>query len=126
MVLPGEKGSLSLHVFADASEKAHGAVIYALCIQSNGEITSNIVISKSRVAPLKSTSIPRLELCGAVLGLSLAKSVTNIMKVDMGKVTFWIDNMNVLYWIHNQSRLFKSFMANRVGEIQTHTKPSQW
>ena len=78
----------------------------------NGEITSNIVMSRSRVAPLQSTSIPRLELCGAVLGLSLAKSVANIMKLDMGKVIIWIDSMIVLYWIHNQSRLFKSFVAN--------------
>lgn len=80
---------------------------------------------KSRIAPLKSTRIPRLELCGAVLGLNLAKSIANILMVDMREITFWTDNMNVLYWIHNQSRLFKSFMANRIGEIQTRTKPSQ-
>lgn len=48
------------------------------------------------------------------------------MKVDMGKVNFWIDSMNVLYWTHNQSRLFKSFVENSVGDIQTHTEPSQW
>ena len=42
----------------------------------------------------------------------------------MGKVTFWIDSMNVQ--IQNQRWLFKSFVANRVGDIQTHTEPSQW
>ena len=87
---------------------------------------SNIVMLKSRIAPLKSTRIPRLELCGAVLRLNLAKSIANILMVDMREITFWTDNMNVLYWIHNQSRLFKSFMANWIGEIQTRTKPSQW
>ena len=53
LVPSGESDFLLLYLFADASERTYGAVIYAWCIQSNGEMTSNIVMSKSRVAPLK-------------------------------------------------------------------------
>ena len=63
LVPSGERGSFSLHVFTDAPERAYGAVIYTKYIQTNGEITYNIVLSKSGVAPLELTSIPRLELC---------------------------------------------------------------
>ena len=101
-----------LHVFTDALEKAYDAVVYARCVQTNGKITSNIVMSKSRVFPLKSASIPRLEFCGAVLGLNLSKQMANVLEMGLREVTFWTDNMNILYWIRKQSWLFKCFLAN--------------
>ena len=69
LVPSGERGSFSFHVFTDALGKIYSAAAYGRCAQINGEITSNIVIAKSWVYPLKSTSIPELDLCDAVLGL---------------------------------------------------------
>ena len=73
----------------------YGAVAYGRCVQTND--------------PLKSTGIPRLKLCGTVLG-----GEVRVLKVDMREVT-----MNVLYRIYGQSWLFKSVVKNRFGEIQT-------
>ena len=94
LVPSGDWCSFSLHVFIDASKKAYGAAVYARCSQTNGETVSNIAMSKSQVAPLKSTNIPRLELCGAVPGLNLAKSIANVLKNDMREVTFGAESMN--------------------------------
>ena len=78
-----------------------GTVLYARCVQTNGEISSNAVTSKSRVAPLKSTRISRMELCGAALGLNSEKSMKNVLKVDMREVTLRAGSVNVLHWICN-------------------------
>ena len=118
--------SLHVHVFKDASEKAYGSVIYQRTIYTSGNISSRLILSKSKVAPLKATSIPRLELMSAVLGLRVAKKVVEGLKIDMNDVTFWCDNLNDLWWIRGMSRNFKSFVANRVSEIQTNSNPVQW
>ncbi|XP_062705646.1 uncharacterized protein LOC115265199 [Aedes albopictus] len=65
---------LELHGFSDASKKAYGAVLYTRCVSSDGKINTELVCSKSRVAPLKPTTIPRLELTGAVRGLASGPS----------------------------------------------------
>ncbi|XP_070532963.1 uncharacterized protein [Ptychodera flava] len=85
-----------------------------------------MVAAKSRVAPLTSTSIPRLELMGAIVGLRLTETISEVLGIMLNQVVFWSDSMNVLWWIRNRSRKFKPFVANRVGEIQTSTNPEQW
>ncbi|GFX06250.1 integrase catalytic domain-containing protein [Trichonephila clavipes] len=65
--------SIELHAFRDASEKAYGSSIYLKSISALGEVKVCLVMSKSRVSPLKQISIPRLELCGAVLAAKLMK-----------------------------------------------------
>ena len=67
-----------------------------------------------------------LELCGAVLGLKLAKSIANVFKMGMREVILWTDGMNVLYWIRKQSWLFKCFVVNRVRKTQAKTELFQW
>ena len=116
----------SIHVFTDSSEMAYGAVAYSRYKLGDDEIETNILMAKSRVAPLKSISVPRLELCGAMLGLDLGRRVSSVLKVSLDNVIFWVDSMNVLFWIRNQSRAFKPFVANRLGMIHSQTKPSQW
>ena len=86
----------SIHVFTDSSEKAYGAVAYSRCVYPIGEIVTNLIAAMSRVAPLKTISVPRLELCRAMLGLSIARSITGVRKVLLEDVTFWVDSMNVL------------------------------
>ena len=66
--------------------------------------TSVLIASKSRVAPVKSMTIPRLELMGAVISTSLANTI--LKSIVVSKVIYWADSTNVLYWVKNQSRNF--------------------
>ena len=118
--------SMSLHVFADASADAYGAVAYTRCAYEGGRVSCHFVCAKTRVTPLESTSIPRLELMAAVLALRVGQSVAATLELSTSMVTFWTDSMNVICWIRNRSRSYKPFVANRVGEIQTSTNPQQW
>ncbi|VDI41628.1 Hypothetical predicted protein [Mytilus galloprovincialis] len=62
----------------------------------------------------------------AVLGLKLALSVKHALEVPEDNMTFWSDSMNVLCWIRGRSREYRSFVANRIGEIHTSSHPKQW
>lgn len=116
----------TLHVFVDASEHAYGSVAYLQCTYANGKKSKSFVTSKSRVAPLKAISIPRLELMAAVLGAKLAESITKALDIEMSRVVFWSDSMNVIHWVRSISRSFKQFVANRISFIQEISDPKQW
>ncbi|XP_053402917.1 uncharacterized protein LOC128558105 [Mercenaria mercenaria] len=117
---------VTLHAFGDASEKAYGSVVYARCEDSDNNISVRLVAAKSRVALVKTISIPRLELLAAVLCLILTLSICAALNICINNCTFWTDSMNVLHWIRNRSTIFKPFVANRIGEIQYHSNPIQW
>ncbi|XP_052271566.1 uncharacterized protein LOC127872276 [Dreissena polymorpha] len=118
--------ALSLHTFVDASESAYGAVVFARCTYEDGSVSTSLISAKTRVAPNISTSIPRLELMGAVIGMRLAKRICNVLELKLSTVTFWSDSVNILWWVRGRSRQFKPFVANRVGEIQSDSNPEQW
>ena len=92
----GEVISRSLHTFSDASEEAYGAVSYVRYQHSSGAVSVHLVAVKACVAPLSATSIPRLELLGAVLGLKLTMTISPGLDVEISQVVFWTDSMNVL------------------------------
>ncbi|KAI5731279.1 hypothetical protein M8J77_007377 [Diaphorina citri] len=115
------KEELDLHVFTDASEKAYGVCIY---VKSQNLV--RLLCSKSRIAPLKSVSIPRLELCGATLAVSFVNKIKPCLPVQPKNIYYWTDSSIVLSWIQSESRQWKSFVANRVGEIQRLSDPGSW
>ena len=115
---------MELHLFSDASKDAYASVAYLVCQYEDNSPTSRLVASKSRVAPTKAMTIPRLELMGAILSSRLAQSLLKVLTVD--RVIFWTDSENVWYWVRNHSRQFKPFVANRIAEIQRSTSPEQW
>ena len=115
-----------IHTFTDASGEAYAAAIYARQQYEDGSLSVRLVVSKSRVAPLSAISIPRLEPMGAILGLRLAFLVVKFLKVDRTSLIFWINSMNVLWWIRKPSRGFEPFVANRIGEIQSSTNSQEW
>ena len=84
------------------------------------------IAAKSRVAPLKRLTIPRLELQGAVLASRLCKTIVDESRFQFEKVILFLDSKIVLAWIRSEARRFKPFVSFRVGEIQTNTDPSQW
>ena len=72
----------------------------------------------SGIAPLQAVSIPRLELMAAVTGVKLSESISSALEIGRRVRVFWSDSMDALYWIRGQSRRFKPFVSNRVGEMQ--------
>ena len=70
-------------------------------------------------------SIPRLELLGALVELRLTRQVCSTLKITTNGVTYWVDNMNVGYWIQSQSKEYKPFIAHGVGEIHEFSAPNQ-
>lgn len=115
-----------LHSFCDASEIAYGACIYLVTQDSFGNRMSSLACAKSRVAPLKSLSIPRLELCGALLSYRLTAKVIAALPIKLNSISYYTDSMVVLHWLASASRNLATFVANRVGEIQQNSKLNQW
>lgn len=113
-----ESTAVKLHVFVDASKQAYGAVAY-LCSQ----LQSTLMIAKNRVSPLKSITLPKLELMAAVTGARLAKHVQESLPVT--DVYFWSDSQIVLYWIKSEKPVNR-FVDNRVRQIRSLTNNSSW
>ncbi|GFY29246.1 reverse transcriptase domain-containing protein [Trichonephila clavipes] len=74
----GDSSEVQIHTFSDASQKAYGAAAF-LRVKHKDRVSVDLVTSKSRVAPLKRLSLPRLELMGALLAARLAKEVKKIL-----------------------------------------------
>ena len=89
---------VELHGFADASKQAYAAVIY-LPIIKNSQACVSPLVAKTRVAPLKTLSIPRLEFCAAHLLAKLAKHITEIMPIEVSSIHLWSDSSDVLCWL---------------------------
>ena len=82
--------------------------------------------NKSRVAPPKPLTIPRLELQAAILATRLYQSIAEESRMQFEKVVFFSDSSIILSWILSQAREFKPFASAQVAEIQTNSHPSQW
>ena len=119
-------GLPTLCIFADAFRDAFGAYSYLRWEKSSGDYECRFISAKSRVAPLKQLTIPRLELQAAVIASRLYKTIVDECRLQFEKVIFFTDSMIVLTWIRSQSRGFKPFVSNRVAEIQTNCDPSTW
>lgn len=118
---------LELHAFGDASEKAYGACVFIRTFFDNGSYQTALVASKSRVAPIKTVTLPRLELLGALLCARLITFVKRALKLKDDIPLFcWTDSRIVLSWIQGDPHKWKMFVANRVTEIQNATPPSCW
>lgn len=115
-----------LCVFADASTKAIAAVAYLKVTDENGCSEVGFVLGKAKLAPVKETTIPRLELCAAVLAVEIAETVVSSMDSHMNSVTFYSDSKVVLGYINNEQRRFYVYVSNRVQRIRQATSPQQW
>jgi len=115
-----------LHHFSDASEQAYGACSYIRCINKDGLIHTALLLSRCRVAPIKTCTIPRLELQAAVVAVKLDALLRKQLDFSGMVSYFWVDSEIVLRYIQNEDRRFHVFVANRVGVIRQLSEPSQW
>ncbi|XP_055527287.1 uncharacterized protein LOC129719897 [Wyeomyia smithii] len=120
-----EYSNIQLHVFVDASENAYGAAAYFRIETPSGPVCS-LVMARSKVAPLKHLSIPRLELQAAERGAKLANSIVEMHSLEVKQRYIWSDSKTVLSWIHSDHRRYKQFVAYRIGEILNLTKLDEW
>ncbi|CAA9997656.1 unnamed protein product [Nesidiocoris tenuis] len=122
-----ERRSVCLVGFSDASQVGMGASLYLRVWHSDGSVTCNLVKSKSKVAPLKTVSIPRLELCAAVMLSRLVRSVDFLFAdFDIADIYLFSDSTTTLAWIQTPPYRLATFVANRVVEITNNSSPSNW
>ena len=122
-----EESALELHVFADTSSCAYGAVAY-LRFQSNSELKCSFVIGKSRTAPIKenSLSIPKLELPAAVTASRIQVKIMEELKETVTSVFLWSDSKTVLNYLHNDYSNFGVYVTHGVNEILNSTNIEDW
>ena len=116
---------MQLHAFGDASELAYGAVVY-LRVLTNDGYRCSLVAARTRVAPIKFVSLPRLELLSSLLCARLVESVRSALGLQLCQIFCHTDSMVSLGWIKGDPLLFKTFVANRVSEIQSLVPSKQW
>lgn len=120
--------SFQIHGFCDASESAYGAAVYLRTIDSENNVHIHLIASKSKVSPTKTLTIPRLELCGALL---LSRLLTVVRKglrhtsIPCDDITLWCDSEIVCYWLRSTKPL-KVYVATRVGKIHEATTGIRW
>ena len=117
--------NIQLHINVDASQRAFAAAGYLRIEHAEG-VDVAFVCGKTRCAPLKLTSIPRLELCAALLGARMSKVIQQCLRVSIASVTFWSDSQTVLQWLNSATRRYKPFVGHRIAAILEISAPEQW
>lgn len=119
---------IEIHGFADASIAAYGACIYMRSFYDDGSVCCNLVTSKSKVAPIKSVSLPRLELCAMLVLSKLCYRVVKIFdsKFSFDSINLWTDSQIALFWCKDHASRWSIFVSNRVSQIQELTPHYKW
>ncbi|XP_033212254.1 uncharacterized protein LOC117169854 [Belonocnema kinseyi] len=116
-----------IHSFGDASKYAFAATVYVQVHSSHGACNVQLITSKTQVAPVKTISIPKLELCAAVLVARLINYVREELKLSHAVTYAWSDSRNVLSGIQTDDpSRWPIYVANRVSEIQRTLSNAVW
>ncbi|XP_013403245.1 uncharacterized protein LOC106168647 [Lingula anatina] len=116
---------VQLHVFSDASSTGYGSVAYLRSKDQSGKVSVAFVAGKARLAPIKVTTIPRLELTAAVTSVRIAKLIQRELDQSLN-VYFHTDSVTVLRFIRSETKRFPIYVANRVQFIRDFSEVEQW
>lgn len=126
-VLCDSPTSIELHCFGDASQLAYSACVFMKSVSDSGESYINLICAKTRVCPLKPTAtIPRLELCAALLAAQLGSTVQAALRQHVTRSIFWTDSSVVLAWLNADESKLKVFVANRITATKDITERESW
>ncbi|XP_055308391.1 uncharacterized protein LOC129572450 [Sitodiplosis mosellana] len=117
---------LQLHGFADSSKIAYGCGMYLRVQKLSGHISCHLIASKSKIAPIKEVTIPRLELAAAELMSKFFIVVRDAMELKQIPYFLWSDSTTALQWLRKSLPELKVFVANRVKTIQELTNVENW
>ncbi|XP_021959688.1 uncharacterized protein LOC110855589 [Folsomia candida] len=117
------RGNKQIHTFVDASKSAYAAVVF-LRVDNDGDVDLHLQ-ARSRVAPIKQVSIPRLELLACTIGARLTTVVKKVLSMEEEKTFFWSNSSTALAWIRRDD-IWGKFVGNRVREILTLSKEEEW
>ena len=123
--LSSQSSKMEIHGFSDASQLAMCADVY-LKVTSGIETTISFVRSKTKVAPLKPVTIPRLEVTAATLLTRLSRYVSTTLNLTTCPVYLWTDSNVALTWILSNPSRGKDFVRNRVSLIQELLPQAKW
>ena len=118
--------SYEIHGFSDASEKGFGIAVYLVSHSSDNSFTSNLLFARSKVSPLHFMSMPKLELASCHLLAKTYQFYERIFPVKIQSVTFYSDSQIALSWIKSKTYKFKTFVANRVYDINSLVPHAEW
>ena len=105
-----EVASIELQGFSDASEDAYAGAVYIRVQGRSKNVYSSLVLAKTKVAPIKRLTIPRLELCGAKLLSQLLQHAQRALSISVQNTFAWTDSTIVLNWLVGSPRRFKTFV----------------
>ncbi|XP_072554180.1 uncharacterized protein [Paramormyrops kingsleyae] len=125
-ISPTEAAHRGLYIFCDASNKAIAAVAYLKVTDADKNCEIGFVMGKAKLTPRPEQTIPRLELCAAVLAVELADLVTGELDIQLNSTHFYTDSKVVLGYIYNETRRFYVYVSNRVTRIRRSSQASQW
>jgi hypothetical protein len=122
----GEIISSQLHVFSDASFMGYGSAAYLRLIDQGENIHCSFLLCKARLASLKQTSIPRLELTAGTVAVRLGRLLLQELDIHIDKIFYYTDSTTVLHYLLNQKKRFPIFIANRIQFILDYSKKDDW
>ena len=122
----GEIINTSLHCFPDASNEGYGVGSYLRFVNEEGSIATSLVMGKSRVAPIKQISVPRMELTAAVVSVRVSRLLQKELTYPDLRIFFWTDSQAVLGYVSNEARRFHTFVANRAQFIRDNSNIDDW